>query len=50
MTHLNQPFFNFTVAPRKASVPVKIDSILEERIKTFQRARRVRRFTFTREP
>lgn len=32
--------------PRKRGTPVKIDQILEDRMRAFMRARRVRRFTF----
>jgi len=32
--------------PRQQSGPVKIDQILEARMRAFMRARRVRRFTF----
>lgn len=32
--------------PRRTSEPVKIDVILEERMRAFLRARRIRRFTF----
>lgn len=32
--------------PRNSGQPVKIDEILEARMKAFLRARRVRRFTF----
>jgi hypothetical protein len=32
--------------PRRSKGPVKIDAILEARMRAFLRARRVRRFTF----
>lgn len=32
--------------PRQHSAPVKIDEILEARLKAFMKARRIRRFTF----
>jgi hypothetical protein len=33
--------------PRHTVAPVKIDSILQQRMHAFMRARRVRRFTFS---
>ena len=35
--------------PRTQTTPVKIDTILEQRMKSFLRARRIRRFTFSKE-
>jgi hypothetical protein len=32
--------------PRRTDAPVKIDEILEARMRAFMRARRVKRFTF----
>jgi hypothetical protein len=45
MTQFEEP--NFIELPRRARGPVKIDAILEARMRAFLRARRVRRFTFT---
>jgi len=33
--------------PRHTIAPTKIDTILEQRMRAFMRARRVRRFTFS---
>ncbi|MFZ1250086.1 MAG: hypothetical protein WAR37_01395 [Candidatus Microsaccharimonas sp.] len=48
MTHLHQPFFNFTVNTTRPATPARLDTILEQRLKVYQRARRVRRFTLNR--
>ena len=39
---------NYIETPRAHAAPVKIDSILEARMRAFMRARRMRRFVFTR--
>jgi len=48
MTPLHQPFFNFTVNTTRPAAPARLDTILEQRLKAYQRARRVRRFTIQR--
>lgn len=37
---------NYIEIPRRSGEPVKIDVILEERMRAFMRARRMKRFTF----
>jgi hypothetical protein len=37
---------NYIETPRQCNAPVKIDEILEARMRAFMRARRVKRFTF----
>jgi hypothetical protein len=49
MTHLSlSSEITYIETPRRATSPVKIDAILAERLKAFQRIRRIRRFTFGR--
>ena len=36
----------YVETPHQCDAPVKIDKILEERMRVFMKARRVRRFTF----
>ena len=38
--------YGYIEIPRSQTVPTRIDAILEERMKAFMKARRVRRFTF----
>ncbi len=45
MTHFEEQ--GYIELPRRSSGPIKIDAILEARMKAFLRARRVRRFTFS---
>lgn len=40
---------NYIELPRKRSSLVKIDEVLEERIRAFKRAKQIRRFTFTKQ-
>lgn len=45
----NQPYelIDYIETPRRKYAPVKIDEILEARMKEFIRVRRTRRFTFS---
>lgn len=40
------PLIKYIETPRYRKAPVKIDAVLEARIQTFMRARRIERFTF----
>lgn len=47
MKHSIQPeLYGYIEIPRTKTLPTRIDTILEERMKAFLRARRIRRFTF----
>lgn len=39
--------YGYIEIPRSKAAPTRIDSILEERMKAFMKARRIRRFTFS---
>ncbi len=45
-TATNYELINYIEIPRRTSDPVKIDVILEERMRAFMRAKRIRRLTF----
>jgi hypothetical protein len=47
-TNRELDLINYIETPRRKDVPVKIDEILEARMKEFIRVRRIRRFTFLR--
>jgi hypothetical protein len=40
------PIIEYIETPRHCDAPVKIDAILEARMRAFMRARRIKRFTF----
>lgn len=39
--------YGYIEIPRTNTAPTRIDAILEERMRTFMKARRIRRFTFS---
>ena len=48
MKHMSQSeVYDYIEIPRTKTAPTRIDTILEERMKAFLKARRIRRFTFT---
>lgn len=44
---ISTELYGYIEIPRTKTAPTRIDSILEERMKAFIKARRVRRFTFS---
>ena len=46
MKTTNEIEFGYIETPRRGNPPVKIDTILEQRMLAFVQARRMRRFTF----
>lgn len=47
-TTVEQPvLIDYIETPRQCNSPIKIEEILEARLQAFKRAKRVRKFTFT---
>lgn len=46
-TSADKELITYIETPRAASSPVKLDAVLQERIRAFKRAKAIRRFSFS---
>lgn len=46
-TLAEKELITYIETPRGASAPVKLDAVLQERIRAFKRAKQIRRFSFS---